>query len=52
MRVRTGIERIENTGATENSARIRKKGHKRGDIHATNCASENVITRRVALAYN
>jgi len=39
-----GITRIENSGATENTAITRKKGHKMGDNHATSCASENVIT--------
>ena len=35
---------MENTGATENNASTRKKGHRMGDSHAMICASEKVIT--------
>src|SRR5690606_10670596 len=43
MRLRTGMARVENTGATENSASTRRKGHSTGDSQAMSGASEKVI---------
>lgn len=41
---RMGMERMENTGATVNTASTRKKGHRMGDSHPMIWASVKVIT--------
>ena len=44
---RMGITRMENTGATENRARTRRKGHRMGESQAMICASLKVIMASV-----
>jgi hypothetical protein len=45
-----GMVRMENTGATENIANTRRKGHRMGDNHAISWASVNVITPDLSAA--
>ena len=44
MRARTGIARIDSTGAAANRPRMRSSGHSSGTIHCSSCASLKPIT--------